>query len=143
MVTANSSAIPRLKRLQGREKKDGKNTVLVVEDSKAILSLLCAYLAQLDGINVISATTMAEAEKLLAVHAQQIFCAVLDLNLPDAPNGEVVDLVQANGIPVVVLTGSVDESLRKTMLKKNILEYVVKRHTTEIENVTYIVGRIF
>ncbi len=143
MATTNSSAIPRLKRLQGRNNKDGQNTVLVVEDSKSILSLLCAYLDRLEGINVISATSMAEAEALLTEHGQQIFCAVLDLNLPDAPNGEVVDLVQGHGIPVVVLTGSVDESLRKMMLEKNIVKYVVKRHTTELENVTYIVGRIF
>jgi len=139
----NSSLNPRLKRLQGRDNKSGKNTVLVVEDSKSILNLLRAYLNQLEGIDVISATSMAEAEELLTIHVEQILCAVLDLNLPDAPDGEVVDLVQGHGIPVVVLTGSLDESLRKTMVEKNIVKYLVKRNTTELEKVTYIVGRIF
>lgn len=84
----------------------------------------------------------AQAQAMLS-RPERFFCAVLDLNLPDAPNGEVVDLVRKFDIPVVVLTGSIDRKLRDSMLKKQVIDYIVKRNTTEIEHVAYVVGRLY
>jgi diguanylate cyclase (GGDEF)-like protein len=133
----------RLDRLTGRRSSTNSNRVLIVEDSRAIQGLLNAYLERIEGIEAITATSLAEAQAHLAKDADHFFCSVLDLNLPDAPRGEIVDAVQKYGIPVVVLTGSGNEEVRQAMRNKLVLEYVIKRQTEEIEHVAYLVGRIY
>ncbi len=129
-----------LSRLRTEVRADRGDRVLVVEDSKSIRALLCAYLSGLDGMTVVEAASLAEVRRLLDVEGQGYTCAVCDLNLPDAPDGQVVDLVRSRDIPVVVLTGLVDDALREQMLKKQVVDYVIKRNTTEIEHVADVVG---
>jgi diguanylate cyclase (GGDEF)-like protein len=116
--------------------------VLVVEDSKAIASLLCASIAALEGLQAEHAATLAEARRLLGRQPERFFLAVLDLNLPDAANGEIVASVQAHGIPVIVLTGSVEPETRRDMLQRQIVDYVVKRQLAGVEYVVKLVERI-
>lgn len=142
-ATKQNQITSRLERVHAEAGSVDKNTVLVVEDSSAIRGLLCAFLGELQGIEILAAADFAEAKRHLEQSTECIFCAVLDLNLPDAPNGEVVDLVSARGVPVVVLTGSVDRKLRETMLEKQVIDYVVKNNITEIEHVAYVVGRLY
>lgn len=118
-------------------------TVLVVEDSRALQGLLSSYLNDLYGLKAICASCLAETRAQLAAGPERFFCAVLDLNLPDAPNGEVVNLVQQQGIPVIVLTGSVDAALRETMIGKQVVDYFVKRNLSEIEHVAHVVNRLW
>jgi diguanylate cyclase (GGDEF)-like protein len=129
--------------LASTDPKHPRNLVLVVEDSRAIRQLLCGLIDLIDDIASEAATSYADAKGVLDRGAERIFCAVLDLNLPDAPNGEIVDLVREHGIPVVVLTGSVDRRLRETMVAKQVIDYVVKGNATEIEHVASIVGRLY
>lgn len=117
--------------------------VLVVEDSRALRGLLASYLNDGYGLTVVGAGTLAEAEAQLAGGAERFFCAVLDLNLPDAPDGGVVDLVRGYGIPAIVLTGSVDPALREVILAKQVLDYFVKRNLGEIEQVARAIGRLW
>jgi response regulator receiver modulated diguanylate cyclase len=51
---------------------------------------------------------------------------MLDLNLPDAPQAEVVDLVLEKGIPVIVFAGDCTDQTRKRLWSKNIVDYVLK-----------------
>lgn len=118
------------------------NDVLLVEDSKAVATLLRASINALQGISCSHASTLAEAKTLLEDDSDRFFVAVLDLNLPDAPNGEVVDLVQEYGIPVVVLTGSVDAKHREAMLKKNIADYVSKANLSGLGTVVRLLERM-
>ena len=120
-----------------------RNQVLVVEDSEDVLGALTIFLDQIEGIDVVTASSLAEAGSCLAEGAEHYFCAVLDLNLPDAPDGEVVDLVREHGIPVIVLTGNADEDVRQAMRNKLVLDYVIKREMAEIEYVAHLVGRIY
>ena len=66
---------------------------LVVDDSKTINRVLQS---QLDGVNIHSevAKTLHHAKYLLSSNPERFFVAVLDLNLPDAPSGEVVEYVR-------------------------------------------------
>jgi PleD family two-component response regulator len=118
------------------------DTVLIVDDSKAVRSLLTACLLDLGGFRVVAAASLAEARHCLSRLREQCCCAVVDLDLPDAPDGEVVDLVRRRGIPVVVLTGSLDRNLRARMLEKQVVDYVIKRNPTEIEHVAQVVAHI-
>lgn len=119
-----------------------RNKVLLVEDSRAIASVLRASIGALDDVECLLAASYAEAERLLEAEAGALFAAVLDLNLPDAPNGEVIDLVQQAGIPVVVLTANVDVAKRAAMFERGVADYVVKDSLVGIEYVARLVNRL-
>lgn len=116
--------------------------VLVVEDSKAINNLLSAELRKLGNLAVESAETYAGTKALLEKNPQRFLLAVLDLTLPDAPNGEIVDLVRSQDVPVVVLTGSLDKPLRRRMFEKQVADYEVKTLGSGIERVVKLVDRL-
>ena len=115
------------------------DTVLLVEDSRSIACLLSAQLNALDGLVCRHVETLADTRRLLNTGADRIFVAVLDLNLPDAPDGEVVELVQAYGIPVIILTGSVDDQRRKYFLQHQVADYVNK---SQLAGVGIVVGLV-
>ncbi len=119
------------------------NKVLIVEDSRAIASLLAASIGAVEGLQPLVAETLAQTRELLAAHAGELFVAVLDLNLPDAPDGEVVALVQAHEIPVIILTGSADPERRKALFRQNIADYISKSYMGGVGNVARLVERLW
>ncbi len=125
------------------EKAIQQNRVLVVEDSKSLLVLLCAYVHNYEDLEALPASSMSEAKDQIEKYSDQIYCAISDLNLPDSPNGEIVDLIQQYDIPVIVLTGSMDATLRDSMLEKSVLDYVVKSQASELEYVASLVNRLY
>lgn len=141
-MSATQPALSKLSRLKTIVPAPSANAVLVVEDSRAIRELLCGFIRQIGGFTVETTDSLAGAQALLAADPERFFCAALDLNLPDAPDGEVVDAVRAHGVPVIVLTGSAEPAVRERMMAKNIVDYVVKQNSHEIEHVAYLIGRL-
>lgn len=121
------------------------NKVLIVEDTASIRQLVVALIGQVEALDSVAVSSFSEAKALLNTNGEgeQFLCAVLDLNLPDAPNGEIVDLVQKFEIPVIVLTASIDAAVKQTMDAKLIVDYVVKRNISEIEYVASLVHNIY
>lgn len=119
-----------------------ENKVLVVEDSSFVVDALTLYLSQDLMIPFEVARNFRETRRLLSDNPQQFFVAVLDLNLPDAPRGEVVDYVMGKGIPAIILTATYDGSVREQMLEKPIIDYVIKRNLLELEYLTAIIRRV-
>ena len=107
--------------------------VLVVDDSQTILSLLKAEIKTHSNIEAYYAASYKEAVKLLREHNGDFHAALLDLNLPDAPNGEVVGLANSHHIPSVVLTGTIDEKAQKNLLKKDVLNVILKNDPSSIK----------
>ncbi|NRA23498.1 MAG: diguanylate cyclase response regulator, partial [Oleispira sp.] len=64
-----------------------KNKVLIVEDSTVILKILKHLAKQSLQLEPIYATSMAEAQSLYQQHKDELFAGIIDLALPDAPNG--------------------------------------------------------
>ena len=116
--------------------------VLVVEDSRSINGLLSKSITSQLHIDVVSANSMQQAKQILEQQADQFFAAILDLNLPDAPDGEVVDAVLEFGVPPIILTGSMSDNLHDEMMDKPIIDYVIKRNLNEIEYVIALVKRL-
>ncbi len=115
--------------------------VLVVEDAKFFLAILTNKLT-LAGFEVIPAATMADAELRITEHAGEIFCAILDLHLPDSMNGEVVDLAVARGLPAVVYTANFSEDVRDRVLSKKVIDYVVKEDPSSLDYLVNLMGRL-
>ena len=100
--------------------------ILIVEDSEMVMKVLRHLMAQYPQYHALFATSMAQAQVIVSQEANSIFAALVDLNLPDAPRGEVVDYVLAQKIPTIVLTGSYDEKKREQLFNKGIVDYVTK-----------------
>ncbi|WP_045857244.1 diguanylate cyclase [Teredinibacter purpureus] len=101
-------------------------TILVVEDSAIVMKVLRHVLARSAQINPIYAKTFAEAKQIVARGDHVFFAALVDLTLPDAPDGEVVDYTLGLKLPTIVLTGSFDNQRREKLLAKGIVDYVTK-----------------
>ncbi|MFH1138981.1 MAG: diguanylate cyclase [Pseudomonadota bacterium] len=117
--------------------------ILLVEDNLLVAKLLARRLENLPDFQVIPARTMKQAEELLLDHgAETFFLALLDLILPDAPNGEIVDLT-APLVPVVVITNKLDTDIQEYLETKNIIDYVIKRGPTSMDYVVELVERLY
>jgi len=120
-----------------------KNKVLIVEDSAVILKILKHLAKQSLQLEPIFATSMAEAKALYAKHKDELFAGIIDLTLPDAPNGEMVDFLLEQGFPVIVLTGSYDEKRREALVKQGVVDYVVKESRYSYRYAINMINRLY
>lgn len=115
--------------------------ILVVEDSSMVLKILRHVLSQSPHIKAHYAENFAQAKEVFAKDIQW-FAALVDLTLPDAPDGEIVDFVLAQNIPTIVLTGSFDEKRRESLLSKGIVDYVTKEGRFSYEYALSVLHRL-
>lgn len=116
--------------------------ILVVEDSPVLLKVLRHYIrTHLPQVPVF-ATTYAQARALLEADSERFLVAVLDLSLPDALNGEVVDLVLGYGIPPIVLTANYNDNKREEILDRGAVDYVTKDSRSSYEYVIRLIRRL-
>jgi diguanylate cyclase (GGDEF)-like protein len=114
--------------------------ILYVEDSRTVGSLISKSLRDSLDFELHWAQTYAEALEKLDAPDADYFIGLLDLNLPDAPNGEVVELVQQHQIPAVVFSG---DDHRESMWAKNVADYVLKEGRHNIAYLTTLINRIY
>lgn len=100
--------------------------VLIVEDSSMVLRVIKHVVGQSDQVTPLYAEDFATAKAHIEANKGEVFAALVDLTLPDAPNGEIVDFTLAHQLPTIVLTGSFDSDRRKTLFAKGVLDYVTK-----------------
>nr|WP_315059437.1 diguanylate cyclase [uncultured Campylobacter sp.] len=118
-----------------------KSKILIVEDNKALAKLIAKKMEDNTEMQVNVAHSLAEAQAFLT-KAKDYFITLLDLNLPDAPNGEVVDFVASKGLPIIVLTGSMDDKTRETFMDKDIVDYVYKGNMSDVNYIFHMIDRL-
>ncbi|MGE4263059.1 MAG: diguanylate cyclase [Desulfovibrio sp.] len=116
-------------------------TVLIVEDSRTFSAMLSRRITGELGFEVRLAGSLAQAVELLG-SGEDFFAALLDINLPDAPKGEVVDLVLEHGIPSIIFTGELDDELRERFWAKHIVDYVLKQNMENVQYMLSLVARL-
>ena len=116
--------------------------LLVVEDSTVFRAIVEQQIGQQLGIEVVLAATMAEGLAAVEGRTDEFFLALLDLTLPDAPDGEIVDAMLERGLPVVVFTSRYDEDLRESLLAKNVIDYVPKDSPASLKYLVSMVRRL-
>ena len=114
--------------------------ILLVEDNKALSKLMAKKIATNTDFEVDTAYTLKEAQTL--VGSNSYFMALLDLNLPDAPDGEVVDYMLSKKIPSIVLTANVDKKTREEILKKDVIDYVFKGNMDDVNYIFQLIKRL-
>lgn len=114
--------------------------ILIVEDNKTLAKLISKKIELSLGLKVDVAYSHAEAKLFLKTY--KYFITLLDINLPDAPNGEIVDYVLNKGNRVIVLSANIDKKFRKKILKKNIIDYVNKGGINDINYILQTIKRL-
>lgn len=114
--------------------------ILIVEDNKTLAKLIAKKIQNELEMEVDVAFSLAETKLFLARY--KYFITLLDLNLPDAPDGEVVDYAIEKKNHVIVLSGNIDKDFRKKILQKKIIDYVNKGGSGDIDYIIRIIDRL-
>jgi CheY-like chemotaxis protein len=114
--------------------------ILVVEKNRSLAKMLALKIESALPFEVHNAYSLKEVQ--LFIRKYDYFMALLDINLPDAPNGEAIDTVLEKGIKAIVLSGKVDKEFRHAMLKKDIIDYVQKEGIAEVDYVIATIERL-
>jgi diguanylate cyclase (GGDEF)-like protein len=114
--------------------------ILIVEDNKTLAKLIAKKIKSEIEMEVDVAYSLQEAKLFIKMY--KYFLVLSDLNLPDAPNGEIVDYALEKKNRVIVLSANVDKELRKKLLGKNIIDYINKGGINDIHYIIHIVKRL-
>jgi len=117
--------------------------ILLVEDAKFFRTVLKSQIEGRFGYTVVACENYAEAVNALISTEYNFSLALLDLNLPDAPDGEVVDVVSGHGVPSIIFSGSFLEEIRDQLEKPNVIDYVVKDSPASLNYVVNTVDRFY
>lgn len=119
-----------------------KPHVLLVEDSKLFGSLVKSQIENHLDFEVTWVQTYAHAERVLRAEKFKYLLALVDLNLPDAPMGEIVDLTTTNGLPAIVFAAGFGKEMRETVWSYKVIDYIIKESTHNIDYIVSLVDRI-
>jgi len=117
--------------------------ILLIEDQRSLAQMAAKMLYERWGCSVLIATSLAQVRAIIAEEKHQFFVAVSDLALPDAPDGEVIEVLIAAGIRVIAITGTFNDALHDKMLNLGVVDYVLKNSINAYEYVVELVGRLF
>lgn len=118
--------------------------VLIVEDSKVFARILIRKIEDELFFDTCWASNFEEARYLIEENpdGHNYFVALLDLHLPDAADGRIVDYVIAKGIPSIVFTGDVQSEVRDRIWSKKVVDYVAKESPDSLDYLCSLVRRI-
>ncbi|PHR27031.1 MAG: diguanylate cyclase response regulator [Desulfotalea sp.] len=116
--------------------------ILLVEDSKMFGQLTKAKLEKEFDRPVYWTKNLKETVQLLDLADNNFSIALLDLNLPDAPNGEVIDLVVKRGITSLVFTSNMSNAVRDQVWSKKVADYVLKDDPSSLDYIVAAMRRV-
>lgn len=129
-------------RTRGRGLSGSRPAVLLVEDSRTFTTVLVHRFETELGVDVTVCATLKEMQATLADGRGNFLLAVVDLNLADSPKGEVLEYSMLADLPTIVFTATFDFHMRESIMKKNVLDYVIKDNDRAIDSIVHAVQRI-
>ena len=115
--------------------------VLLLENSRAYVQTVAGAIEQQLELPVMIASTLAEARALLDRY-DDWFLALTGLVLADGDRDEVVDCLQDRGLSTVVVTGVYDEDLRERLLRRRVIDFVLKSTPGSLDYIVWLVKRL-
>ncbi|WVT75194.1 diguanylate cyclase [Sinorhizobium chiapasense] len=119
--------------------KHSDKRMLLVEDSRMFATALKYGLESVHGIRVTHCSSLAALKETLEQAPESFSLAVLDLNLPDAPNCEALEFVLDNQVPAVVFTAAFNDHTREEILSRGVLDCVIKHQP---ESINLLIGAV-
>jgi diguanylate cyclase (GGDEF)-like protein len=117
--------------------------VLVIEDHSTLANLLAGLMHERIGCDVQAANTLAEAVAKIKANPDGFAIAICDLLLPDAQFDEIINTVRSYGIAVVAMTGEFSADFREVILKKDVVDYVLKDSPNALNYIIDLVHRLY
>ncbi len=115
--------------------------ILVVEDNRMFASILKKKIESSLDHKVTAVGTFAEAQELLESD-HEFFIGLLDLHLPDAADGKIVDYALGKGLPSIIFTGDYSDDVRDHIWAKKVVDYVVKEGSHNVDYIINLIRRI-
>lgn len=115
-------------------------TVMLVEDSAAMALMLKSRIEAETGARVDWLKTYADAEQALE-HAQPAL-ALTGMNLPDAPDGEIIDLLQEADVPTILFTAMLNRKVRERAGAPNVIDYFMKDAADTVDQIIRTIQRV-
>lgn len=88
-------------------------------------------------------TSTEQAKLMLAMDPQKYFLGITKLNALNDNYYEKVDLLSEFDIPVIALVDSYVEDVRDQLIKRHVIDYVVKGHSLDIQYICNLIERIY
>jgi len=114
--------------------------ILIVQNNKPLAKLIAKKIEQDLEFEVDIAYKFSEAK--LFLKGYNYFLTLIDIDLPDAKNGEIVDYVLKRDNKAIVLGKDIDKELRKKILQKNIIDYINKGDMDDINYILHTIDRL-
>lgn len=115
--------------------------VLLVENSRAFVQAVAQAIEQQLELPVTVASTLTEAREALAAH-DDWFLVLTGLVLADGDHETVVDCFLGRELPTVVVSGVYDEELRERLLRRQIIDFVLKNTPGSLDYIVWLVQRL-
>ncbi|MDR7191731.1 diguanylate cyclase (GGDEF)-like protein [Luteimonas terrae] len=112
-----------------------------MENSRAYARAIAEAIEQQLELPVVVASTLAEARELLDRH-DDWFLALTGLVLADGDRETVIDCFQDRGLSTVVVTGVYDEDLRERVLRRRVIDVVLKSTPGSVDYIVWLVKRL-
>lgn len=116
--------------------------ILLVEDSAMFGRLAKAKIEKVFDVPVYWAKTYTDAVEILERGKNNFSVALLDYNLPDAPNGEVIDEVVNRGISALVFTSNMTDEVRELVWLRKVADYVLKDDPNSLDYIVTAIKRM-
>ncbi|WP_137155140.1 diguanylate cyclase [Rhizobium sp. FKL33] len=114
--------------------------VLLVEDSPALSRLLRQEIINKVECDIVECRLLHEA--ISEITKGEITVAVTGLNLPDAPDGEILNVLARYGTPTILFSASFVPDLMLNYASRQLVDYIVKDDITSSARVASAVSRV-
>jgi diguanylate cyclase (GGDEF)-like protein len=124
------------------ESRAPRSRLLVVDNSVFFRDVLAETLrGKIKPLAVDSVKSCQEAQNLLEQYKDQYLAVVSGLMLPDAEEGEMLDVALRHHIPAIALTSSLDAETRQKVMDKDVIDYFFKDQDG-LQDVVNLVSRL-
>lgn len=109
--------------------------VLIADDHRLIIEGVKIKLAELDHtVEAVVAMNIEELDRAVAEHADQLDLALIDIAMPGTQGHQHIAKLraQAPSLPVIVLSGSEDPELMRSLLDLGVLGFIPKAYSPDI-----------
>lgn len=115
--------------------------VLLVENSRAYTQAVAGTIESRLELPVTVAGSLAEAKRALDAH-DDWFLVLTGLVLADGDRDSVVDFFLARGLATVVVSGVYDRELRDRLLRRQVIDFVLKSTPGSLDYIVWLVQRL-
>lgn len=109
--------------------------VLIADDHRLIIEGVKIKLAELDpGVEAVVAMNLEELDHAVAAHADELDLALVDIAMPGTQGYQHVARLrtQAPALPVIVLSGSEDVDVMRSLIDLGVLGFIPKAYSPDV-----------